>query len=510
MNLYVPSGQSSLMTRSRTYTPINGIVTVNPASGSDILDLVQQGCVPMGQPQTLGQRLRAALSEAQVNPLNQPPMEAVAAWAEDTAFLLGNIVSNGGNLYLCAQGGTTIVSGSGPSGTAAQVQSDGTCKWYFYGVPATPTANGPTVSVATSVPGPLTLAYLPSLGPGSNFQFSGGELTNNPSIAFENYLPAVTISATAAGNTLGHRSSNGPIKMTFWTDAPKFTIDFYGTDCTRLIINGQYVSLSGYVVTYEGGHGYLTVDFGGVRQSRLITIVAQANTYFSNVWVDPASKVWKPNAAISIISAFIGDSLCAGGAAFPILPDEYWMDVMAYQLGWSNVVNQGIGGTGYTAQGTATAYFNFPQRPASDLTAINPDIVFVWGGQNDALSTLKAAALAYFQQLRTIVPNAMIVVMGRWPAPSSGGSAAASVIQSEQAIETAFLSWADSNSVFIPITLNPAGSPITGTGNITSTTGTGNGDVYIASDGTHPTEAGRIYLGNWMAQQMLPIIANSL
>ena len=46
VQLQALSGQSSYQTRSRTYTPVDGIITVSPPLADDIADLLNMGCVP--------------------------------------------------------------------------------------------------------------------------------------------------------------------------------------------------------------------------------------------------------------------------------------------------------------------------------------------------------------------------------------------------------------------------------------------------------------------------------
>ena len=50
VQLQALSGQSSYQTRARSYTPVDGIVTVAPPSADDIADLLNMGCAPMGTP----------------------------------------------------------------------------------------------------------------------------------------------------------------------------------------------------------------------------------------------------------------------------------------------------------------------------------------------------------------------------------------------------------------------------------------------------------------------------
>jgi len=51
------------------------------------------------------------------------------AWAASTAYTAGNLVSNGGNVYVCTTGGTSAGSG-GPTGTGTGI-TDNTAVWDY-------------------------------------------------------------------------------------------------------------------------------------------------------------------------------------------------------------------------------------------------------------------------------------------------------------------------------------------------------------------------------------------
>lgn len=55
---------------------------------------------------------------------------ALVAWAQSTAYALGALKTCNGNVYRCAQAGTSSNSGTGPSGTGAAI-ADGTCEWEY-------------------------------------------------------------------------------------------------------------------------------------------------------------------------------------------------------------------------------------------------------------------------------------------------------------------------------------------------------------------------------------------
>lgn len=59
------------------------------------------------------------------------PGLAVPTWTANTAYVLGNYVNNGGQIYVCAVGGTSAGSG-GPTGTGAGI-IDNTVTWNWHG-----------------------------------------------------------------------------------------------------------------------------------------------------------------------------------------------------------------------------------------------------------------------------------------------------------------------------------------------------------------------------------------
>ncbi|MBX7496743.1 hypothetical protein K3172_12830 [Qipengyuania sp. 6B39] len=71
--------------------------------------------------------------------------QASTAWAASTAYTAGQYVNNGGNLYVCASGGTSAGSG-GPTGTGTGI-TDGTVSWDY--VSAKPDLGLDNVSIAS-------------------------------------------------------------------------------------------------------------------------------------------------------------------------------------------------------------------------------------------------------------------------------------------------------------------------------------------------------------------------
>lgn len=141
-----------------------------------------------------------------------------------------------------------------------------------------------------------------------------------------------------------------------------------------------------------------------------------------------------------------------------------------------------------------------------------PDVVFIALGLNDDAnaSGYDTVIINTFKLVRTLCPNALIVVIGVPSTAANGGnSGTPNYISSfsqnaENHIKSDFTTWNDPNSIFIAdsTSLNggPGGSRQWGTGYQGATNGTGNNDIYCYTDGTHPSNAGHSYRANWIAE----------
>lgn len=113
----------------------------------------------------------------------------VPDWASGTAYLIGQVVLNGGNLYRCRAAGTSAGSG-GPTGTGADI-TDNTAHWAyvdgFYGGFAVTNAdssndafigqhNAPTTTKASAcVPAKVTKTF-PYANPSAFYGVAGASV----------------------------------------------------------------------------------------------------------------------------------------------------------------------------------------------------------------------------------------------------------------------------------------------------------------------------------------------
>jgi lysophospholipase L1-like esterase len=179
-----------------------------------------------------------------------------------------------------------------------------------------------------------------------------------------------------------------------------------------------------------------------------------------------------------------------------------WQQIGDY-IDIEDVWVEGVSGTGFltTAGGVGTPNNNYLDRIAGHIYAA-PDILVISNAfTNDAYTSKTVSAIAtqadtYLTQFRAAVPDAKIVLMTGVRAPLLGDNTAtyASCVTALQALRQ------DVYYIDSGLWLDMAGyTP-------GHTTGTGNSDKYIGSDGIHPTVEGHAYLRARMAPKLQTII----
>lgn len=428
-------------------------------------------------PNTLGMKLRKLAAAAQTNnPLINTPLGPAPAWVANTAYVQGQVVVNGGYQYVCSVAGTAAASG-GPTGQGFAPITDNTVTWFYYGfsTPSAAAANQPVISQSASVPGALTQNIAMNASP-SPFYFTGG-------IPFVDGFGSYTFYSLL---TTGSTKAGTYAAVTFMTDANEVAIKVYGgTQVVRFIIDGQYVTISGYKDGTGGNPSYNLIDFtnAGGRKARTITMGFYANnTTFGGISIAPTEEAWAPPAKDRVRVLWIGDSIASGGANAPAIFEADTPRQVGLYMGWSDVWDASQGGVGYTAQNGGSNY-TYAGTATNMVPGNAPDLIIFQGGVNDVgtvSATQQANALAAFRNVRNAYASVPIIVLGIWP-DSTGPSAA--LKSTETDIQTAVNTFNDSNTFFIPIANDPVQAWMTGTGKNTAPTGTGNSDAE-RSDGT--------------------------
>ncbi|GFE20041.1 SGNH/GDSL hydrolase family protein [Streptomyces nigrescens] len=287
----------------------------------------------------------------------------------------------------------------------------------------------------------------------------------------------------------------------FGTDASIFQLrmKYIGSATMfRLSIDGRKASdlmQSSGGTTAGSGH-LITIDLGSAAPRR---IRLDFTTFpFGGIYLPPGASIWQvPLRGQRFMG--LGDSLTDGSAGNTGAGGGTWFARTARHLGCADAWEQGRGGTGYI---TAGSYATFGDRIAVDVIPNAPDLLTIWGGYNDntgSQSAISAAATSLYSTLKSALPACQMYVIGCW---SPTGSPGASIPTTDTTLRTAAA--AASIPFISPITgscydatgtlVATHGRWITGTGKVGATTGVGNADTWISSDGVHPTDTGHIGL----------------
>ena len=342
----------------------------------------------------------------------------------------------------------------------------------------------PTVTVnETGVDGALSKYYTMAdnfnVKANHPFTIMGGTARN-----YEDYIKIGAATAYTTGGNVGDGVSGTGWRVGIITDAPKITFRVIGNNPYRFLVNGQYISLSTYT-NAGGGFRWITLTFAS-RLEREIQIESNQGRDFGGVYVTPLDTVSQmPNITKMII---VGDSY-AQGTGTTITNDGFpW--IAGDFLGFKDTVGSGVGGEGWNS---ANGSDFTPIQRINDWITKNPDIVVFALGINGFDETgYQAAVTSVLTATRTALPNIPIIVLGAWagsPGPNS------QVLLKEPKIQAAVTALADPYMKFVPVSTDPKGAWVYGTGRVGATTGDGNMDVYISSDQTHPNDAGHFYLG---------------
>lgn len=127
-------------------------------------------------------------------------LKSAAAWLANTAYAVGQTVSNGGNVYICTIGGTSAGSG-GPTGTGLGIV-DNTVTWNFVGKALTLVVTFPVQSDpagygafhVTSTPGGRFLIYVDEVNGPYLYTESTGLWTKYASGVAAPWAPGVLVS----------------------------------------------------------------------------------------------------------------------------------------------------------------------------------------------------------------------------------------------------------------------------------------------------------------------------
>jgi hypothetical protein len=333
--------------------------------------------------------------------------------------------------------------------------------------------------------------------------------------------------------------SEGVCALHFQMRGSAFEVLFAGSAVSLTVIADGVVAAGGFIDTRIDGNGrgpaldapntYVRFDFGSATPRR-VSLYARSSQGPCAIAVAGDDEVlpWDRSAEASM--GAMGDSY--GG-----YPGLLWrsggpMWEAAARLGIPHLDLNAIGGTGYapnSAPGFGNAGDAFEARLGSS-TFSAPDLFITAGGINDNNSLalfpyataedarlgFEAAVNRYYRALRQALPQSLLVALGPW-APRQATPTDPVALSKAEAVRTA-LAAAGGPWVFLDhlrggwqcssgASATGSGPWQTGTGNTGAPTGSGNGDLYVNPDGTHPTVAGVLHLGARMAEDIRAALA---
>lgn len=319
----------------------------------------------------------------------------------------------------------------------------------------------------------------------------------------------------------------------------------------RVRVNGLYVTAALQIAAVAiGQRYYLRIDMGAVTTANIEVEFTDAE--FGGAAIEQSGSISRTQTERMKI-AILSDSY--GGGANGVAHNDAFCSHFSRCLN-CDVYNFSIGSTGFVAPG-GDGNGTYINRLMSDVLSVSPDVLLITGPYNDvsynpgsgiiSAATIGAAVTATLTAAMNALPNTLIVQSGVWnPSGHANNDAAFSADLATQsacaALGVPFFSLRNPGSLVQtqPLWLTGTSYTIgnvvvvnnfawkcavahtsgtfatdlasnnwiccalnTGTGRVGTTTGIGNGDTWISSDGIHPSLIGHQGVGAYMAQNIL-------
>lgn len=284
------------------------------------------------------------------------------------------------------------------------------------------------------------------------------------------------------------------------------------------------------VGTTAGNLYYVTVNFADTARHKVEILLTGANA-FVGVYV-PINATISPTPKKPVV-LLVGDSFLAGSAA--VTDSSLLPAARLWTMYDCNVLVAAAGGTGYSNPGATTTFGDATR--VQQATDAQPDkIIFIGSVNDDGRSGIQAAAQACFEAYRAAAPHAEMYAFGVQPTNatdtlSANRSANAAAVRTAALAAGVTFFDAVGTADGIPAAfststtyvagdlstrygavwrcLNPTATTygssagpgqnrrwelvtfdLWGTGNAGATASDGSRDVFLSSDGVHPTAAG--------------------
>ena len=335
-------------------------------------------------------------------------------------------------------------------------------------------------------------------------------------------MPVTSVLPAVSGNLATFANANITTDQNAWMHALEFMTDSDTVEIgvftnnvkqTFIQVDGQYVSFTPVTGTGASADNFIKLVFASrkPRRIRMMGCALNSNgnlTLWKQIRIKAICDFWKPPQQDVVKLGFCGDSYAEGtngaGTVYPV-SNGSWPTLTGELLGFRDVRQLAVGGTGYLADNTGTRSTFRAQIPR--FAAQAPFDLFVVGhGYNDyssSPSAITTEATLALQALRAANIGVPIVVLG-----SQAGARGpdATTIAVDGAISAAVTAIADRLCKFAPVS-SDVPTWLNGTGKSGTTNGTGNSDVYVDPDGIHPTLAGAEYIAYRTARAVRTALA---
>lgn len=333
-----------------------------------------------------------------------------------------------------------------------------------------------------------------------------GTLVANTDPMFQ-YLCTVTYPGPAGTATSGHVDHNaeaagyrtgGNMDVCFSTDAVAMEIPMYDTNGKyRIYINEQAASLTLAQVTNAFGLKYLSVT-GMPAGPKDIRLEFDRYMNFGGVKVPNNYNVWRTGLQ-SPRGIIYGDSYIDGGYGDGTANTLLSLGrQVGYRLGIKDWFSSGASGGGYLTNGGQTGK-TARGRAATDIYAYNPDYLMLTDGVNDgatgkAPAALQAEVTTFITEIMTTLPYTIVTATGPWRAPTLATSDAI-----KNAIKAGFAAHPEYGTRLQYFDPFDEGWMSSGAGRVGATSGIGNSNIYIGTDGGHLVQAGHDHMAKRIA-----------
>lgn len=283
-----------------------------------------------------------------------------------------------------------------------------------------------------------------------------------------------------------------------------------GTGACRVLVTDLATGLTEWTraadYTGDASWRYYKFDFGSrAPRGRLITIYFTGNAFFVGLNVGAQDRVWKEPSPDEAKIAYFGDSYGEGVGVTSSIRGALPY-VFGELMGAPNVISSSSAGTGYANAGSNVTWAARVARDMDYNLIGDMDLVTVFGTANDNAQSdgaVTAAITSTITDLMVAQPNAIIVVAGPQYAVGIQTTLARYAL-----VKAAVQAVPGYGGRLFYVDNGPADQNwMSGLGKQGATTGTGNGDFYVASDGVHPYDAaGSSYLATRLKGAVVPIL----